>query len=126
MRYWQPVNPKAKGVISKRPEQPSHTLYRPAAIILGVARPHTFLRAAQQPTFAPQFAQIIARAVRLRPPHPHSDHKRDFGPLASRSGTLTAFTTTSLPKHTPSTRWTVSRVAITRYDAATTRLSTTT
>jgi hypothetical protein len=126
MRYWQPVNPKAKGVISKWPEQPSHTLYRRAAIIRGVARPHTFLRAAQQPTSAPQLAQTIARAVCLRPPHPHSDHQRDFGPLASLSGAATALTPKSLPEYTVLARYTPSQITTTRYDAATTRLSTTT
>jgi hypothetical protein len=126
MRYWQPVNPKAKGVISKRPEQPSHTLCRPAAIILGVAKPATTLRAAQQPTTASQLAQTIARAVRLRPPHPHSDHQRDFGALESRHGTATASNAIPLPKYTVLVPRAISLITKTRYDASTTRLSTTT
>jgi hypothetical protein len=119
-------NPTQRVPISKQPEQPSHTLSRAAAIILGVARHHTFLRTAQEPPAAAPFAATIARVGHRSPRHPHSHDQRDNQRPASLPGTLNASQTTSLLKYTVLARRAVSRFAITRYDDSTTRSSTTT
>jgi len=110
-----------KGAMPKRTELLSHKFCRPAVIILGVAQHHTFIRTAQSAASAPPFAATIARAHRRWPPHPHSDRQRDNGPQASLPASPSAVKAASRSGYTSFAGCTHSQVAITRYDALTTR-----